>query len=116
MTSEDIGDLSWLMAEAHNVAVTKGWWDGYNDADVNHEAVKVANVHREVSEAMEAISRGNPLSEKIPEFTQLEEELADVLLRVFDVAEGLNLLLVEAVNAKLRYNKNRTRRHGGKLL
>lgn len=41
-------------------------------------------------------------------------ELADVLIRVADLAGRLNLNLEEAVAAKLAYNKNCPYRHGGK--
>lgn len=41
-------------------------------------------------------------------------ELADVLIRVFDLAGALGIDLEDAVQSKMAYNKTRPHRHGGK--
>lgn len=69
----------------------------------------------ELSEAMEAYRNGNPPSEKIAGFSQIEEELADVLIRLFDFAGAHDLDIEGALEAKMDYNKKRAYRHGGKL-
>ena len=51
----------------------------------------VALIHSEVSEVLEADRRGNPRSDKIPEFSSITEELADVILRTCDLAARLGL-------------------------
>ncbi len=41
-------------------------------------------------------------------------ELADVLIRIIDAAEGLGIDLAEDVIEKMTYNEKRSYRHGGK--
>lgn len=85
----------------------------------------IALIHSEVSEALEAIRKGpNRTSEHIPEFTALEEELADIIIRILDFAEeygsetpGENfggLRIAEAIFAKVSFNAKRKDMHGGK--
>jgi len=78
------------------------------------KAVKIALMHSELSEALEAVRTGNPKSEKIPEFSLLEEELADVVLRIMNFGGQLGLRISEAIVAKDEYNDNRPYKHGGK--
>ena len=98
--------------ETTEIAENHGW--GF---EPNHEtlAMKIALIHSELSEALEGLRHGNPKSEKIPEFTQLEEEFADVIIRIMHVGKVLGLRLPEAIIAKDKYNNNRPYKHGGKL-
>lgn len=97
--------------ESQRIAELHGW---SIDPDPEMLASKIALMHSELSEALEALRIGNPPSEKIPEFSQLEEELADVILRIMHVAEGLDLRLAEAIVAKDEFNMKREFKHGGK--
>ena len=74
----------------------------------------IALMHSELSEALEGDRHNNPPSDHIPEFSAIEEELADVVLRIMDTADWQKLRLGEAVIAKLRYNAGRPPMHGGK--
>lgn len=96
---------------AARVAIEHGWVVQDTPED---KAVKIALMHSELSEALEAVRQGNPQSEKIPEFTNLEEELADVVLRIMNFGQQLNLRVAEAIIAKDEYNANRAYKHGGK--
>ena len=53
----------------------------------------------------------NPSSNKIIEFSNLEEELADAVIRIMDYAFGKDLD-IGAILAKLEYNKSREFMHG----
>ena len=99
-----------LQAVAHNQAVKSGWWE-----DDKGDGVAIANMHGELSEAWEWIRKGNPKSDHIPEFSGVEEEFADVIIRIMDTAEKRGYRISEAVIAKMEYNKTRSHRHGGKL-
>lgn len=97
------------MRSANAIAKSKGWWDTErNDGEI------IALMHSELSEALEGIRHGNPPSEHIPEFSAVEEEFADVLIRIFDTCHVRGYRLGEAIIAKMQYNYSRPYKHGGK--
>lgn len=53
-----------------------------------------------------------PNSEHIPEFTGVEEELVDVLVRIFHMASKYNLAIGPAFVAKMQFNFTRPVKHG----
>ena len=68
-------------------------------------------MHSELSEALEADRKGLT-SDHIPEFSGIEEELADCMIRILDFAGHHDLRLAEAFTAKLQYNLTRPYKHG----
>jgi NTP pyrophosphatase (non-canonical NTP hydrolase) len=95
--------------EVNHIAIEKGWWEGERN-----EGELIALMHSELSEALEAIRNGNPPDDKIPEFTGVEAELADVIIRIMDMAAAKGYRVGDAIVAKINYNKNRPYKHGGK--
>lgn len=63
-------------------------------------------VHSEISEAMEG-HRKNLQDDKLPHRKMIEVELADAIIRIFDIAAGLGLDLGGAFVEKTKYNMNR---------
>lgn len=67
---------------------------------------KLALIHSEVSEALEGY-RKNLLDDHLQHRKMFEVELADVIIRVFDLAGAEGLDLGGAIEEKLEYNKKR---------
>lgn len=74
----------------------------------------VALMHSELSELLEGLRHGNPPSEHIPEFSAVEEELADEFIRMADFAKKRGHRFPEAIIAKMIFNADRPHKHGGK--
>ena len=94
----------------HDMAEDKGFWPAQK-ADRNF-GEGLALIHSELSEALEGMRTGNPESKKIPGFSQVEEELADVVIRLMDLCVGLQMDLPKAILSKIRHNAKRAYKHG----
>ncbi len=89
----------------HKLAVEKGWWDTKREVPE-----LLCLVHSEVSEALEAYRNNVPSSSR----NCLAEELADIVIRVFDMATFFKIDIIGAIARKHQYNKTRAYKHGGK--
>lgn len=69
---------------------------------------KLALVGSEVSEALEAFRNRD--------FDNFKEELADVAIRLFGIARGLDIDLLQEILSKMEKNKTREVKHGDKVL
>ena len=106
-------DINQMIEESHRRAVEHGWWETAEDKSI---PVKLALIHSEVSEALEEYRRermeiwssdgGKPEGFPI--------ELADIMIRVFDLAGALDIDLEAALRFKSNYNEARPYRHGGR--
>ena len=96
-------------SEVNQTARDKGWWDKErNDGEI------IALMHSELSEALEALRHGNPPDDHLPEFTGVEAEMADVIIRIMEFGVARGYRIAEAVEAKIAYNKTRPHKHGDK--
>lgn len=101
--------LNTLQKEIYSTALKQGWWD-----KPRTNAEVIALIHSEVSETLEAYRKGQPQSKKI-NASEVEEELADTVIRIMDLCQHEELDLASAIQAKLEYNKQRPYRHGKKF-
>jgi NTP pyrophosphatase (non-canonical NTP hydrolase) len=101
-------NINQLSNEIHEENVQAGWW-----TDLSTGLKKDRNVgellcliHSEISEAMEGY-RKNLQDDKLPHRKMFEVELADTLIRIFDLAGAHNLDLDGAIAEKREYNRKR---------
>lgn len=133
MKKELIDAINELSIEIHQDNVKAGWWtdlkynqkieklksQGFDDAtieaifsslNIKESTLETRNVGEllcltisEVSEAMEGV-RKNLMDDKLPHRKMFEVELADTLIRIFDIAGAYNLDLGGAISEKRAYN------------
>jgi hypothetical protein len=132
-----MAEIKTIQTAVHKLAHEKGWHDG--DTTLPERLMLVVC---EISEAVEcirdgelpiwqkgktipvageeiAITKVTPLSpdwkaSEKPEGTLIE--LADAVIRIFDICESQGWDLEKAIALKHTYNKTRPYRHGGKAL
>ena len=107
-TDQFIEAFNWVAKRAHDTALEKGWWeDNRSDGEI------IALIHSELSEALEYL-RKDPFEhdDKIGTFYGVEAELADVIIRIMDVAQARDWRVAEALIEKMVYNSNREPKHG----
>lgn len=98
--------INLLGKEVH--AGNKKWWTNINtgeplDRNVGEMLMLIVS---EISEAMEGHRKGLK-DDHLPNRPMIEVELADAVIRIFDVAAGLGLDLGGAYVEKLAYNQTR---------
>lgn len=110
-------DAGWWHVKSDDVypAVVRDIWPDEKRTDVRDlpsgvlkfwVGTKLALIHTEVSEAVEGHRKSLP-DDKLPHRSMFEVELADAMIRILDLAGGLNVDLAGAVVDKLAFNATR---------
>lgn len=104
-----------LANDLHRTAVDKGFWDNFDDSPNEFICTKLALIHSEVTEVLEAIRKSKPEDEVMDEF-------ADILIRTLDLYAGMNQRWFNenksidfAMNKKRQKNTTRPSLHGNKF-
>jgi NTP pyrophosphatase (non-canonical NTP hydrolase) len=99
-------EIQTIQEEAHRNSIKSGFWN-----EDQSFAQKIALIHSELSEALEADRKGL-YDDKLPERDGREVELADAVIRICDLAEAYDFDLQSAINEKMVYNAGRAYKHG----
>ena len=99
-------DIKDIQKEAWQTADDNGF---HSDplSEVMSDAMMIALIHSEASEALEALRRDDRKG--------FAEELADIVIRVCDLAEIRRIDLTDEIAVKMEKNREREYKHGGKL-
>jgi NTP pyrophosphatase (non-canonical NTP hydrolase) len=120
-----------LIEESHKTAIEHGW----HEEDRNFGSL-IALIHSELSEALEDYRNGRGFTEiyykckkdeldpccgkcKQCDFNKpcgIPIELADTVIRIFDVCGKYGIDLEKAIVEKMNYNQTRPYKHGGKKI
>jgi len=99
-----------IIQSCHQDAKEANWWpmkDGNVDTSNPYLfSSKLMLIVSELAEALEG-DRKNLMDDKLPQYHSRETELADAVIRIFDLAGAYNLRLADAFFDKLEYNKTR---------
>ena len=95
----------------HNAAAKAGWWTDIKTGEptINRPhcvGEKLMLIVSEVAEAMEG-HRKNKMDEHLPHRKSVEVELADAVIRIFDLAGAMGLDMGGAIAQKMDYNATR---------
>lgn len=90
-----------MAEEVNRNAVAKGFWDKHRNFPE-----LLCLVHSEVSEALEGYREDD--------LANVAEELADIVIRVFDIAEAYGFDIEFEIIRKHSINEKRPHMHGGK--
>lgn len=125
MSDFDLSDVSQIARVAHIMATEKGFWEG----DKMNMGEKLMLVVSELSEALEAdrASRRASVKAFVDDVMSdvgyeqafkshvkdsFEDELADAVIRIFDLSEHLGIDIRWHICAKMKFNSLRPHKHG----
>ena len=99
-----------LTGACHAASYNAGWWHDREGKYLADNPLTFSNklclIHSEISEAMEGDRKGK-MDDHLPSRPMREVELADALIRIFDLAGAYGLDVAGALVDKMAYNATR---------
>jgi NTP pyrophosphatase (non-canonical NTP hydrolase) len=112
--------LNALRDECHAASASKGWWDTKENVHADNIPQKLMLIVSEAAEALEDFREGKMEATYVADVRGnnkpcgFPSEMADIIIRCFDLAGWLKIDLDKAVREKIDYNATRLHLHGGK--
>lgn len=100
-----------IAAELHATSVSKGFYESLDMSEFNSQAKQIAMIHSEATEVLEALRKSQGEEAVV-------DEIADVLIRAFDLYAALRDAgvvgesLQDRFDKKAQVNKVRPKMHG----
>ena len=100
-----ITDISTII---HQSCVDAGWYTNLDDGEplVRNVPEMLCLIHSEISEALEGYRKGLK-DDHLPEYDNIDVELADAVIRIFDLCGYLGIEIGEVIRDKFDYNQIR---------
>lgn len=95
-----------LTKACHAASAQTGWWEKPEARHPLMLPTRLMLIVSEVAEAMEG-HRKSAMDDKLPNRKMVEVELADAVIRIFDLAGGEGLDIAGAIAEKLAFNQKR---------
>lgn len=102
LTNEEITVIQMVQNKLHGQAKHMGWHKKGREI-----GTMIALCHSELSEALEG-ARKDLMDDHLSNRKMLDVELADCVIRIFDLAGLLNIDLAQTISEKHNYNANRS--------
>jgi NTP pyrophosphatase (non-canonical NTP hydrolase) len=104
--SYGFGRLNDLADQAHDCSKRHGFYENRDPFDPTFALARLALIMSEAGEACEAVRKRD--------MENLSEELADIVIRVFDFSASRGINIEQAIVNKMELNEQRPHKHGGK--
>lgn len=109
MTIETPPTMTQVMNAVSSVNIINGWSDPQQPRPIIEHVALLTSELGELVDTMR--KRPDARSKKVPNLTLVQEEIADIIIRAFDLANEYDVTTADVI-AKISVNQTRGYRHG----